>query len=69
MFSLWQVRRGQLEQAAQSGDTATFAQVLAEWDEINVEFISLAAERLGELVRADARTGNNDSQPALNRAA
>ena len=34
-----------------------------------VEFISLAAEGLGEPVRADAQTGHNDSQSALNRAA
>jgi hypothetical protein len=37
-----------------AGDVATFAQVLRELDPINVEFISLAARRLGELVRADA---------------
>jgi hypothetical protein len=30
------------------------AAVLSELDPINVEFISLAAKRLGELVRADA---------------
>jgi hypothetical protein len=55
--------------AAADGKIATFARVLGELDPINVEFISLASQHLGELVRADARTGNNDSQPALNRAA
>jgi hypothetical protein len=69
MFSIWKVKREQLEQAAQSADAATFARVLAELDPINVEFISLAGECLGELVRAGAHTGHGDSQPALNRAA
>jgi hypothetical protein len=43
-----------LEQAAKGGDVATFARILAELDPINAEFISLAAQRLGELVVADA---------------
>jgi hypothetical protein len=55
MFPLWQDKRQQLDQAAQVGDIATFARVLSELDPINVEFISLASQRLGELVRADAR--------------
>jgi TIR domain len=54
MFPLWYEKRQQLDQAAQSGDVATFAGLLAELDPINVEFISLASQRLGELVRADA---------------
>jgi hypothetical protein len=69
MFPNWWQQRYFLEQAAKAGDVATFARVLAELDPINVEFISLTSQRLGELMRADARTGNNDSQPALNRAA
>jgi hypothetical protein len=54
MFKQWQKMRGRLEQAAQAGNVARFAAVLAELDPVNVEFISLAARRLGELVRADA---------------
>ena len=54
MFTLWEQYRGQLERAASEGDAATFSQVLGDLDPINVEFISLASQRLGELVRADA---------------
>jgi TIR domain len=54
MFPLWWEKRHYLEKAALAGDVATFAQVLQELDPINVEFISLAARRLGELVRAGA---------------
>ena len=54
MFPLWWEKRHHLEEAAVAGDVATFARVLKEIDPINVEFISLAARRLGELVRADA---------------
>jgi hypothetical protein len=54
MFDQWPPMRSRLEQAARAGDVAGFAAVLSELDPINVEFISLAAKRLGELVRADA---------------
>jgi hypothetical protein len=54
MFSAVAGKRQHLEQAAQVGDVATFARVLSELDPINVQFISLASQRLGELVRADA---------------
>jgi hypothetical protein len=56
MFPMWQEKRQQLEQAVPVGDVATFARVLAELDPLNVEFISLASQRLGDLVRADAST-------------
>jgi hypothetical protein len=54
MFDQWQPMRKRLEEAARAGDVAGFAAVLSELDPVNVEFISLAAKRLGELVRADA---------------
>jgi hypothetical protein len=54
MFALWEQHRGRLERAASEDDAATFSRVLIELDPINVEFISLASQRLGELVRADA---------------
>jgi hypothetical protein len=54
MFDQWQTMRSRLEEAAHAGDVTGFAAVLSELDPINVEFISLAAKRLGELVRADA---------------
>jgi hypothetical protein len=57
MFTLWEQHRARLERAASEDDAATFSQVLSELDPINVEFISLASQRLGELVRADALTG------------
>lgn len=53
LFPIWEAKRLQLEQAAQTDDTASFADVLQELDPINVRFISLAAERLSELVRTD----------------
>ncbi|MGH6897934.1 MAG: toll/interleukin-1 receptor domain-containing protein [Geminicoccaceae bacterium] len=56
MFSAWEEHRARLQPAASAGDVATFAQVLTELDPVNVEFISLASQRLGELVRSDART-------------
>ena len=43
-----------LEQAVHDGDVSGFANVLSEIDPDNVEFISLAAKRLGELLQADA---------------
>ncbi len=54
MFPLWHDKRALLERAVADEDIATFARVLTDLDPINVEFISLAARRLGELVRADA---------------
>ncbi len=54
MFDNWQTMRQRLEQAVHDGDVPGFANVLAEIDPDNVEFISLAAKRLGELVQADA---------------
>jgi hypothetical protein len=57
MFPLWHDKRALLERAAADEDVATFAGVLAELDPINVEFISLASQRLGELVRTDADHG------------
>jgi hypothetical protein len=54
MFDQWQTMRSRLEEASHAGDVAGFAAVLSELDPVNVEFISLAARRLGELVRADA---------------
>jgi hypothetical protein len=54
MFPLWWERRHRLEQAAAAGSVAGFASILRELDPTNVEFISLACQRLGELVRADA---------------
>jgi hypothetical protein len=54
MFDQWQPMRRRLEEAAHAGDVTGFAAVLSELDPLNVEFISLAAKRLGELVRADA---------------
>jgi hypothetical protein len=59
MFSLWIAKRQQLEQAAQTGDVAAFARGLSELDPINVDFISLASERLGDLVRTDASRGTS----------
>jgi hypothetical protein len=56
MFTLWDKQRGRLQRAVSEDDAATCAKVLDELDPINVEFISLASERLGELVRSDART-------------
>ncbi len=58
MFPLWHEKRAVLERAATDGDVATFARVLADLDPVNVEFISLAAQRLDELVRAEAHIGN-----------
>jgi TIR domain len=55
MFALWGQYRERLKRAASDDDAATFSQILREFDPINVEFISLASQRLGELVRADAR--------------
>jgi hypothetical protein len=55
MFPLWGELRERLQRAAAAGDVVAFAQGLGELDPINVEFISLASTRLGELVRADAR--------------
>jgi hypothetical protein len=69
MFPNWWQQRYFLEQAAKAGDVATFALVLAELDPINVEFISLASKRLGELVRADAHMSARQQPPALTRAA
>jgi hypothetical protein len=66
MFAKWGEQRARLEPAASAGDVATFAQVLAELDPGNVEFISLASQRLGELVRSDART-EEVSRPASAR--
>jgi TIR domain len=57
MFPLWHEKRALLERAATDGDVETFARVLRDLDPINVEFISLASQRLGELVRADAPHG------------
>jgi hypothetical protein len=54
MFPLWTEKRGRLQEAAMAGDVGSFARVLQELDPVNVEFISLASQRLGELVRADA---------------
>jgi hypothetical protein len=54
MFDDWAVMRERLQEAARVGDVPGFAAVLSELDAVNVEFISLAAKRLGELVRADA---------------
>ena len=54
MFDNWQTMRKRLEQAVHDGDVPGFANVLSEIDPDNVEFISLAAKRLGELVQADA---------------
>jgi TIR domain len=54
MFPLWWEKRHHLEKAAAAGDVATFAEVLQELDPINIEFISLAAQRLDELVQVDA---------------
>jgi hypothetical protein len=54
MFPLWYDMRQRLEAAVQSHDVEAFARVLAELDPVNVRFVSLAAQRLGELVRAGA---------------
>ncbi len=54
MFDHWQTMRQRLQDAAHTGDVPAFAAVLKELDSVNVEFISLAAKRLGELVQADA---------------
>ena len=54
MFPLWDDKRRQLKEAADAGDSPTFARILRELDPINVECISLASQRLGELVRTDA---------------
>jgi hypothetical protein len=70
MFPLWHAKRAVLERAAADGDVATFARALTELNPVNVEFISLAAQRLSELVRADADTTSlGQLPPALNRAA
>jgi hypothetical protein len=58
MFPLWNEKRAALERAAADGDIANFARGLAELNPVNVEFISLASQRLGELVRADAHHGS-----------
>jgi hypothetical protein len=68
MFSLWKKQRRRLERATGDGDIDTFAQVLADLEPINVEFISLAAQRLGELVQADARPDNDQSLRGLTPA-
>ena len=57
MFPNWWQQRYFLEQAAKAGDVRNFARVLTELDPVNVEFISLASQRLGELVRTDADHG------------
>jgi hypothetical protein len=54
MFVAWGEKRRLLEQAARADDVASFAGVLRELDSTNVEFISMASQRLAELVRADA---------------
>ena len=54
MFDHWAMMRERLQEAARAGDVPAFAAVLKELDPISVEFISLASQRLGELVRADA---------------
>jgi hypothetical protein len=53
MFPLWHEQRFRLERAACGGDALTFSQVLNELAPINEEFIYLASQRLGELVRVD----------------
>ena len=55
MFDHWQTMRQRLQDAAHAGDVPAFAAVLKELDPISVKFISLASQRLGELVRADAQ--------------
>ena len=54
MFENWAIMRERLQEAARAGDVPAFAAVLKELDPVSVEFLSLAAQRLGELVRADA---------------
>ena len=54
MFDDWAIMRARLQGAARVGDVPGFAAVLKELDPLNVEFISLASQRLGELVRTDA---------------
>jgi hypothetical protein len=62
MSKLWQKKRQQLERAQSSGDVAKFAKVLTELDATNVEFISLACQRLDELVRDDAHDAHGAAQ-------
>ncbi len=54
MFDHWAMMRERLQEAARVGDVPAFAAVLKDLDPISVEFISLASQRLGELVRTDA---------------
>jgi hypothetical protein len=55
MFPLWGELRGRLEGAANEEDVGAFARALGDLDPLNAEFISLASERLAELVRVDAQ--------------
>jgi TIR domain len=54
MFPLWRIKRQQLQDAVHDHDVVGFARILNELDAVNVRFISLAAQRLSELVRAGA---------------
>lgn len=62
MFPLWGELRSRLEDAANEGDVPAFAGALGDLDPLNVEFISLASERLAELVRVDAQGARSSRQ-------